>query len=41
MTFCSGDSAAVDDIWLYWMAPCMGAALAAAFWTFTVKLHED
>lgn len=41
MTFCSGDSAAMDDIWLYWMAPCMGAALAAYFWKFTVQLHED
>lgn len=41
LTICSGATAAMADIWLYWLAPCMGSALAAVFWTFTVNMHED
>jgi hypothetical protein len=36
----SGVHESMDDIWIYWFGPLMGAFLAAIFFNFTVSSRE-
>jgi len=39
LTLMSGVKDSIDDIWIYWIGPMVGAFLASLFFNFTV--HED
>merc|ERR1711998_806472 len=39
LTIMSGVKGSMDDIWIYWLGPIVGAFLASLFFNFTV--HED
>lgn len=39
LTLCSGVVDAIGDVWIYWLGPCIGAALASLWFQATVDLE--